>query len=198
VEGVPKFHIRPPSTTNDNGLPSDSIGNDIKRLFALIDDERHITAYKLLSSIRNRIVAFETKYQIQIPSSTTTTSTTSTATTTDDVPNGNKENNSNNGLSSQPGKNKNGILLGSNRRNNKTSKVNTTSTTNSTKGIGLSFRRIGNVSVSPETAIIITSPIIKKLTKAEKLQFEKSYQEMEHVKHYLEHKHDTIGKLEVG
>ena len=52
---VPVFHIRPPSTTNDNGNPTDSLTNDIHRVFTLIDDERHLTALRLLDHLRTRL-----------------------------------------------------------------------------------------------------------------------------------------------
>ena len=56
---VPVFHIRPPSTTNDNGNPTDSLTNDIHRVFALIDDERHLTALRLLDDLCTRLDDFE-------------------------------------------------------------------------------------------------------------------------------------------
>lgn len=167
---VPKFHIRPPSTTNDNGLPTDSISNDIKRLFSLIDDERHITAFKLLTSIRNRIVEFETKYQIIIP------------TTPANGSNNNKENDSHQG--------KNGLSSSLKKNNAAAIKSNSNK-----KLLGVT-RRGGGGNASP-SPILNTNPIIKKLNKMDKIQFEKSYKEIEHVKNYLQHKHETTEKLEV-
>jgi hypothetical protein len=170
-ECVPKFYIRPPSTTDDKGLPSDSIGNDIQRLFSLIDDERHITAYNLLTSIRNRIIEFETKYQLTIPVKTTTTAkATTTANSLDNFSKNNKENDSINNHQGTNGVNspkKNNKLLGVVRRGS-------SSTLNSSTG-----------------------RIVKKLTKAERFQFEKLYNDMEHVKNILERKHEAIHKLEV-
>lgn len=52
---VPPFEIRPPTTTGDKGDPSDSILQDAHRIFALIDDERHLVAHKLYRNVRERL-----------------------------------------------------------------------------------------------------------------------------------------------
>jgi hypothetical protein len=49
------FVIRPPTTTNDDGRPGDSLLQDTKRIFAFIEDERHLAAYKLYESVIQRL-----------------------------------------------------------------------------------------------------------------------------------------------
>jgi hypothetical protein len=56
---LPPITIRPPCTLSDNGAPSDSLANDVDRVFFLIDDERHLTAHTLLTSVQQRIAAWE-------------------------------------------------------------------------------------------------------------------------------------------
>jgi hypothetical protein len=55
VSGVPRYEIKPPSTLGDKGKPTESLPEDVRRLFCLIDDERHLTAHKLLEDINRRI-----------------------------------------------------------------------------------------------------------------------------------------------
>jgi hypothetical protein len=59
VIGVPKFEIKPPSTLGDKGKPTESLPEDVRRLFCLIEDERHLTAHKLYEDIRRRIQDWE-------------------------------------------------------------------------------------------------------------------------------------------
>ena len=59
-KGVPRFAIRPPCTTGDKGEPSPSVLNDAHRVFALLEDERHLTAQKLYHDIKRRIEQWET------------------------------------------------------------------------------------------------------------------------------------------
>lgn len=48
-------------TTGDKGAPSKSIWKDAERVFALIEDERHLVAHELLESARSRLEAWEEK-----------------------------------------------------------------------------------------------------------------------------------------
>lgn len=57
--GVPPFSINPPCTAGDAGLPSDSLSNDVSRVFHLIEDERHLTAHALLLSVQTRIAEWD-------------------------------------------------------------------------------------------------------------------------------------------
>jgi hypothetical protein len=57
--GVTPFHIRPACTIGDDGSPTSSVLRDIQRVLHFIDDERHLTAQKLLQSVQSRLVAFE-------------------------------------------------------------------------------------------------------------------------------------------
>jgi hypothetical protein len=54
-EGIPKFTIQPPLTTGDTGQPTSSLLLDTERIFALIEDERHLTARKLYQSVLARL-----------------------------------------------------------------------------------------------------------------------------------------------
>ncbi len=47
--------IRPPTTTNDDGNPTESISLDAKRIFRLIEDERHLVAQTLYHSVLDRL-----------------------------------------------------------------------------------------------------------------------------------------------
>jgi hypothetical protein len=56
--GIPAYQIRPPLTTGDKGEPStgeSSILTDTRRIFDLIEDERHLTAHALLVSVQKRL-----------------------------------------------------------------------------------------------------------------------------------------------
>jgi hypothetical protein len=55
VSGVPRYEIKAPSTLGDKGKPTESLPEDVRRLFCLIDDERHLTAHKLYEDIHRRI-----------------------------------------------------------------------------------------------------------------------------------------------
>lgn len=59
VSGVPRYEIKPPTTMGDKGKPTDSLPEDMRRLFCLIDDERHLTAHKLYEDIHRRIKDWE-------------------------------------------------------------------------------------------------------------------------------------------
>ena len=69
--GVPAYEIRPPCTIGDDGAPSDSLTNDVDRVFLLIEDERHLTAETLLTSVHTRIADWEkrqtTESSLQMP-----------------------------------------------------------------------------------------------------------------------------------
>ena len=56
---IPAFEIRPPCTLSDDGAPSASLTNDVTRVFNLIQDERHLTAEDLLTSVQERIAAWK-------------------------------------------------------------------------------------------------------------------------------------------
>ena len=57
--GIPPYHIQKPCTMGDNGQPSSSITNDVQRVLQLIDDERHLTAHALYTSILHRIQLYD-------------------------------------------------------------------------------------------------------------------------------------------
>ncbi|MGK3741796.1 MAG: hypothetical protein ACI90V_008650 [Bacillariaceae sp.] len=50
-----RFKIKAPTTTNDNGEPSDQCFFDAKRVLRLIEDERYLSAQELYSSILDRL-----------------------------------------------------------------------------------------------------------------------------------------------
>jgi hypothetical protein len=47
--------VRPPTTTNDDGNPTESISIDTERIFRLIEDERHLVAQNLYYSVQDRL-----------------------------------------------------------------------------------------------------------------------------------------------
>lgn len=49
------YSIQYPSTTQDDGSPSDDPLHDCRRVLLLIEDERHLTAQKLYSSVTVRL-----------------------------------------------------------------------------------------------------------------------------------------------
>ena len=49
------YTIKFPSTTRDDGSPSDDILHDCRRILLLIDDERHLIAQKLYASVTSRL-----------------------------------------------------------------------------------------------------------------------------------------------
>jgi hypothetical protein len=53
--GVEPFEIRPPVTALDDGQPTDNLLADAQRVFHLIQDERHLTAEDLLTSVQERV-----------------------------------------------------------------------------------------------------------------------------------------------
>ena len=53
--GIPPYHIQKPCTMGDLGTPSRSMTTDLQRVLDLIQDERHLTAHALFTSIRERI-----------------------------------------------------------------------------------------------------------------------------------------------
>lgn len=57
--GVTPFHIRPACTIGDDGSPTPSVLRDAQRVLHFIDDERHLTAQKLLQSVQSRVTAYE-------------------------------------------------------------------------------------------------------------------------------------------
>ena len=54
-DAVGRFKIKRPTTTNDDGDPTDDCLFDTKRVFRLIEDERYLSAEELYQSIRDRI-----------------------------------------------------------------------------------------------------------------------------------------------
>ena len=62
---LPRFKIRPPLTTGDKGAPSKSIWKDAERVFALIEDERHLVAHELFKNVKSRLEAWEEKNKQQ-------------------------------------------------------------------------------------------------------------------------------------
>lgn len=52
-----RFKIKPPTTTNDTGDPTDSCLFDAKRVLRLIEDERYLSAQELYHSIKERFEA---------------------------------------------------------------------------------------------------------------------------------------------
>jgi hypothetical protein len=59
TSGGKRFTIRPPTTLKDDGRPSTELRRDVQRVFALIEDERHLTAETLLTSVRQRLAEWE-------------------------------------------------------------------------------------------------------------------------------------------
>jgi hypothetical protein len=49
------FVIRPPTTTGDDAKPSGSLLRDVRRVLALMQDERTLAAYDLYNSVRTRL-----------------------------------------------------------------------------------------------------------------------------------------------
>lgn len=60
---VPAFTITAPLTTGDKGQPSASIALDVKRVWDLIQDERHLVADSLYQSVKERVDAWQSKQQ---------------------------------------------------------------------------------------------------------------------------------------
>lgn len=56
---VPPFVVKPPGTVSDDGAPSQSVYKDATRVFAFIEDERHLTAQTLLHSVQERYNAWD-------------------------------------------------------------------------------------------------------------------------------------------
>jgi hypothetical protein len=65
--GIPAYQIRPPplTTTSDKGEPSSNILTDTRRIFDLIDDERHLTAHTLLVSVQKRMQEWNDKRHLE-------------------------------------------------------------------------------------------------------------------------------------
>lgn len=57
--GIAPYSIQPPLTTGDKGTPTDRILRDAKRVFDLIEDERHLTAMELYKTVKERIDAWD-------------------------------------------------------------------------------------------------------------------------------------------
>lgn len=53
--GLNDYVIKRPTTTHDDGSPSDSIKKDCERICEFVHDERHIVAYKLYQDILRRL-----------------------------------------------------------------------------------------------------------------------------------------------
>jgi len=49
------YSIRPPSTTGDDGQPSNSLLRDVRRVFALMQDERILVAHALHQNVMSRL-----------------------------------------------------------------------------------------------------------------------------------------------
>ena len=59
-KGIPPFSIKAPLTSQyTDGAPTESILQDAKRVFDFIEDERHLTAYELYKSVKNRIETWD-------------------------------------------------------------------------------------------------------------------------------------------
>lgn len=63
--GIPAYQIRPPfvAASDKCGEPSSDILIDTRRIFDLIEDERHLTAHKLLVSVQKRIKEWNIEHQ---------------------------------------------------------------------------------------------------------------------------------------
>mmetsp|Transcript_6128 Transcript_6128/g.12285 ORF Transcript_6128/g.12285 Transcript_6128/m.12285 type:complete len:951 (+) Transcript_6128:32-2884(+) len=57
--GIAPFTIKAPLTSTDPGQPTDNIFDDARRIFAFIEDERHLTALELHKSVMSRIMAWD-------------------------------------------------------------------------------------------------------------------------------------------
>lgn len=57
------YVIRKPTTTRDNGAPTGSLMGDTRRIFAFIQDERHLTAQKLHLSVKERVDQLDRQFQ---------------------------------------------------------------------------------------------------------------------------------------
>ena len=57
----PRFRIRPPMTAGDKGIPSRSLSKDMDRVLCFIEDERHLIAHELYTSVQSRMKVFEEK-----------------------------------------------------------------------------------------------------------------------------------------
>ena len=57
------FKITFPLTTKDNGSPSDDLMHDCRRVLLLIEDERHLAAQELYSSVMRRLDDHPGKHQ---------------------------------------------------------------------------------------------------------------------------------------
>lgn len=53
--GVPRYSIHAPTTLADDGRASPSILNDVHRIFALVEDERWMTAFSLYKDVKLRL-----------------------------------------------------------------------------------------------------------------------------------------------
>jgi hypothetical protein len=50
-----RFVISPPTTTDDDGAPSESCSRDVERILRMVEDERHLSALKLLRNVQERL-----------------------------------------------------------------------------------------------------------------------------------------------
>ena len=57
--GIPPYKIKKPCTMGDQGIPSLSMMTDLQRVLNLIDDERHLTAHSLYTSILHRMQLYD-------------------------------------------------------------------------------------------------------------------------------------------
>ena len=59
-KGIPPFTIKAPLTSTDRtGAPTDDVLHDAKRVFDLIEDERHLTAMQLYKSVKTRVETWD-------------------------------------------------------------------------------------------------------------------------------------------
>ncbi len=65
TQHVLAYTIRPPLTAGDRGEPSKSILKDVERIFALIEDERHLIAHRLYESVQRRIRQIEDQLPVK-------------------------------------------------------------------------------------------------------------------------------------
>ena len=52
---IPPFEIKAPTTSGDDGAPTLSILKDAERVFAFMNDERHLIAEKMYLDVKHRL-----------------------------------------------------------------------------------------------------------------------------------------------
>jgi hypothetical protein len=179
---LPKFTIHPPCTMDDvTGDPTSSLEKDVRRIFNLIEDERHLIAHRLYESVIQRIQEWESLYDIVVPSTTGNTTTTSTETS--------------GATTSTTGAAVDTTTIG----NSATATTRNTSDNTAGKRKLFSSSRVSTTiptgASEYDTKITL---VTKKMTKVDKIKFENELKEISKVKRYLDAKNDQITKLEVS